>query len=613
MVNTMSVSTAKTRMLICGLAYCLFMLLATVSQAATPAANVADLQHYQRMLPYLFTHYDENSALDVVEVDDAWLNGQFSPPGGGYAGLGIKKNALWMRFELHNSATIERDVVLEYVDHGVAHLELFQLVNGTLRSLGDASYFDPFSARPLEHLRYAYQLTVPPETTQAYYALFKVDKAGPLFSDFRLWEPRAFQEFHSIELFFYGFFTGFLCLVIVVALIFYMSTRRVAMIYYIAFVAANLYGWGFIYGFLPEVFFRDGYHWRHMIIGGALTVSFAALFTRSLLELKSHTPRIDKLILGLALFGVLPLVAALLGYTGPALIAMEVHLSGMILLVVAALVRAWQGERIAFTFFVAWGLYLCGLLIYPARELGLIDHNSLTYWMAPVGNLLEVALLLMTIRVVIRRMDREREQAQLLYTKSLEEQKAQLAEQVRERTRDLELVAERAELEARTDSLTLLPNRRLFMEQLSKHLAAIKNSGAPLSVLLLDVDKFKQINDQYGHDGGDMVLKTLAQTFKSYTRQEDVCARIGGEEFVLMMPNTDLVAAAAISERIRAEIGKLTISFNNVEISVSFTGGLVQARPGETTSNLLIRADDLLYRGKRSGRNCIVAESNVTS
>lgn len=590
------------------------MHLATICLAQYQApVDISLLHTYQRLLPHLYTYYDESANLSISQVEEAWQNGLFTPPGGEDSGLGIKKNSLWMRFELTNSDTTVKKVILEYVDHGVAHLELFQAHNGSLRSLGEVSYFEPFSARPVEHLRYAYELRVPPGANQVYYALFKVDRAGPLFADFRLWEEKAFQTFRSIELYFYGFFTGFLSLVIIISFIFYLSTRRVAMMYYIAFVASNLYGWGFIYGFLPEVFFREGYHWRHMIIGGALAVSFAALFTRSLLELRAHTPFMDKLVVALAVFGMFPLVSAILGFTGPALIGMEIQLSGMILLVLAALVRAVQGEKIAITFVVAWALYLSGLLIYPARELGLIDHNTLTYWMAPVGALIEVALLLITILIVIKRMDREREQAQLLYTKSLEEQKTHLAEQVRERTLDLELAAEQAELEARTDSLTQIPNRRLFMEQLSRNLSTIADSGEPLSVLLLDVDEFKQINDQYGHDGGDVVLKALALTLNQQSRQQDLCARIGGEEFVLMMPGTDILAAKTLSERLRAKVNELSIPFAETQIKVSFTGGVVQAKAGESTSNLLNRADHLLYSGKRSGRNCIVTESNVTS
>ncbi len=594
------------------LAYCVCMHWATACLALNATAvDVAGLESYQRMHPYLYIYYDDNESLAPSEVEQAWRNNEFSPPLQSGTSLGIKNESLWMRFELRNSAAADREVVIEYVDHGVANLELFQVYDGELASLGRVSYFKPFSERPVEHLRYAYRLSLPPGTTQTYYALFEVDQAGPLFADFRLWDEGAFQKFRSSELYFYGFLTGFLCLVIIISLVFYLSTKRVAMIYYTVFVAANLYGWGFIYGFLPEVFFRDGHHWRHMIIGGVVAVSSAAMFTRSLLELKKYTPRLDKLVLALVLFGALPFFGALLGDTRIALIGMEIHLSGMLLLVTAALVRALQGERLAIMFFVAWSLYLLGMLIYPARELGLIEHTAFTYWVTPVGSILEVGLLLISIFILFRRLEHDREQAQVLYTRGLEEQKERLSELVRERTRELETVAERAELEARTDSLTQLPNRRLFIEQLTREFSAMERSRAPLSLMLLDIDKFKQINDQYGHECGDFVLQSLAKALDAHTRKQDLCARIGGEEFALMMPNTSVADARVLCERIRKEVTGLVIRFEQMEIGVSFTGGLIQAQPGDTTSDLLKRADDLLYEGKRSGRNRIVTDASA--
>lgn len=165
---------------------------------------------------------------------------------------------------------------------------------------------------------------------------------------------------------------------------------------------------------------------------------------------------------------------------------------------------------------------------------------------------------------------------------------------------------------ALTDTLTGLHNRR-YMET---HLATLVEQAVardkPLSVLFLDIDYFKSINDTHGHDAGDAVLREFAARLKKSIRGIDLACRYGGEEFVVVMPETDMAVAAMVAERLRRRIASEPIPIDNGARSVEMTisiGLAALASPEDTASNILKRADQALYRAKRDGRNRVVADA----
>ncbi|MCX7913448.1 MAG: sensor domain-containing diguanylate cyclase [Thermodesulfovibrionales bacterium] len=158
-----------------------------------------------------------------------------------------------------------------------------------------------------------------------------------------------------------------------------------------------------------------------------------------------------------------------------------------------------------------------------------------------------------------------------------------------------------------TDPLTGIMNRRAFAKILKREVSFARRHGLPLSVVMVDIDHFKGINDTYGHDMGDYVLKTFAKTIIGCMRQEDIFARFGGEEFVLILPSTPIESALHTSERLRQRIEKKKIRGLKARITASF--GITTLLPTDTYETFLKRADDALYCAKRMGRNrCIIKE-----
>jgi sigma-B regulation protein RsbU (phosphoserine phosphatase) len=155
--------------------------------------------------------------------------------------------------------------------------------------------------------------------------------------------------------------------------------------------------------------------------------------------------------------------------------------------------------------------------------------------------------------------------------------------------------------EARSDPLTGLPNRRHFDLALEERLARASTNrhSDAFSVAILDIDHFKPINDTYGHEVGDQVLKQLALILSSQIRESDLAARIGGEEFALLIPETSLEEANSVLERLRLAIETHPWQPVPVTASVGVTGYL----EGDTRESLITRADSALYRAKHLGRN----------
>ena len=161
---------------------------------------------------------------------------------------------------------------------------------------------------------------------------------------------------------------------------------------------------------------------------------------------------------------------------------------------------------------------------------------------------------------------------------------------------------------AATDALTGIGNRRQLMELGDREMRRARRYSNSLSIMLLDIDHFKPINDQHGHAVGDDALKAMVQCCLQQLREIDIICRLGGEEFVVLMPETPVEAAATAAERLRLAVADVKVPAANAQ-TVTFTVsiGLTAPRPDDKTlGDVLMRADEALYEAKHSGRNRVV-------
>jgi len=205
----------------------------------------------------------------------------------------------------------------------------------------------------------------------------------------------------------------------------------------------------------------------------------------------------------------------------------------------------------------------------------------------------------------------------LLATESMESEIHALQSQVDESAHEisgLRVNLQSARKEAMTDGLTGLANRKCFDDKLRTAVADAMETGEPLSLIMADLDHFKRLNDTFGHQMGDRVLQFVAQVLLKGIKGQDLAARYGGEEFTIILPDTPLIGAQMLADKLRKTVGAQRIVKKGAENKteqgvITLSMGVTDLSPGEPIEQFLGRADQLLYNAKKFGRNRVVAET----
>lgn len=226
---------------------------------------------------------------------------------------------------------------------------------------------------------------------------------------------------------------------------------------------------------------------------------------------------------------------------------------------------------------IQWAASMFGLLLLASSE------NTLDY---AAGLSVFIALTAYYTRAISQR---------LIEGIRLQHANGSLAAQLR-------VALQKVEIDAATDALTGQGNRRALDEVLKQQLARHAASGRPFSILMLDIDFFKNINDEFGHMVGDDVLRAFAQALRAFLRSADFCARFGGEEFVVVLPDTSLATALEVGERIRTGIAQAPL-LNKPRVQATVSIGVATMTVGQSLKDLFAAADAAVYLAKNEGRN----------
>lgn len=201
-------------------------------------------------------------------------------------------------------------------------------------------------------------------------------------------------------------------------------------------------------------------------------------------------------------------------------------------------------------------------------------------------------------RILIKEIDRVLKTNIALHSE-LDQANQGIAEQRRQ--------IEELRLQARIDSLTRIPNRAALDERLKEYVALFDRNKVIFSVLLLDIDHFKLVNDQHGHINGDRILRGVASKISDSIRANDFAARYGGEEFAVIFPGTGLKDAMLVSDRMRQDIARTNFRLDDKNVKMTVSGGLVECETGMGAEAVISAADKALYMAKNTGRNRVVA------
>ena len=255
-----------------------------------------------------------------------------------------------------------------------------------------------------------------------------------------------------------------------------------------------------------------------------------------------------------------------------------------------------ETDRVTIYSIILVTLAVCtDLILYIDYRSLPIDLSTIAFFVLILGQTFVVA------REYPRMLQREKDMAAQLKQANID-----LEEEVRTRTNELLQVNEKLEEMVRTDQLTGLPNRKAFEEGLLREIDRFDRTGLPLTLFILDADHFKSINDNYGHDIGDIVLKHLADIISGEARVIDLPSRIGGEEFAVLLTQTNIDGARMLAERIRSEVEKAIIVTGDQEIRFTISGGIAAYEKDMKSQEFFRNADQALYQAKELGRNRIL-------
>lgn len=217
------------------------------------------------------------------------------------------------------------------------------------------------------------------------------------------------------------------------------------------------------------------------------------------------------------------------------------------------------------------------------------------WWQTPIAIVIIGALTFLLLFVIFR-----------WRTYALHKRSEVLLQSVKDKTQELQLANERLKVLTTLDPLTEVYNRRGFTENLLREFSRYKREQIPFSIVLIDIDFFKKVNDNYGHESGDIVLKEIADVLRHSTRSYDMLARWGGEEFIALLPNTKLPEAIFIANKYREVIAEHVFKVKQGEIRITLTAGAACIEEHMNADDCISQADKLLYEGKSMGRNQVL-------
>ncbi|WP_296059779.1 diguanylate cyclase [uncultured Amphritea sp.] len=594
--------------LIFGLFICAFSVSPT-SAADTEAVSITGSESGVSVFPQISYFEDPEYWLTVDEAAALEEDGRFKVVASGYSGIGYPTSSIWMAFKLHNSTDKEQTLYLEYLNHIPEDIWLFQRDESSQGEFDEdfSSIREAGARRPVNQLRPVFKTTLKPGETRQYFAK-TADKTGQaVYVDFLIWSPGELETTKTLELVLYSAAFGILLTIMLLSLSLFLSLRRSSFLYYSGYIFFSILVWGKTSGLIPNLMTSTSliqYFWVY----SGLMVAFAMMFGRTFLNTKKYLPKLDTLLKLNVLVGLSQIPLFYLGMHSLSIDFLKISMLGFPLLIFAGLLRWRQGNPLALIFSGAWLLYTYAVSSYPFRDNGLLVQDITALHIPIVAAIIETTLLFITLTLQTRQIQKANEKTKQDYLLLLTNHAAELEKQVEEKTRQLVSEKQRAEKEARTDALTNIANRRSFIRTGKQIISQSKQASTACGMIQLDADFFKSVNDRYGHASGDEALRTIAQSISENIRANDVAARMGGEEFAIITPCTDLKNLILVAERIRKKIEATTITHEEQTFQITCSFGCALYQPNDDLDSLLERADKALYAAKKAGRNCVKAE-----
>jgi len=553
--------------------------LTVVASAAVHAGSTLDLSARDsrplgRHIEYL---QETGHPLDLSEAEQALATGRFQTSRHAILNFGIGAPPVWLALRVDNPTGHYLTRRLLIKNSWVDRIDIYFRQAGAVTSYQRVGDELPFAKRPRVSRYFDLPYSFAPGAGSI---LMRVQTPDPMALPIQLLTPIQDGTRNTFDNYTFGFVYGALIALLTYNFILFLRLKiwRYAFysLYLTSFIATNLSytGHGFWWLWPDSVAWQSWSNPLLMTLYGATGLVFAIFF----LETRRHLPRIHRwTVLSVAAFVLAELATVSDGSrVGSLLVAFGFVLFFSVLMVVLGLVSWRAGLSYAKYFLIAALGAVIGAAITALAVWGFIPFNNWTYRAAEIGTLFEAVLLALA-----------------------------LADQFRVNVEQ----KNRAEQLARIDPLTALNNRRGFEELAAPVWSSGLRQKRHMAMILMDLDHFKSFNDTYGHATGDLILKRVGDELKRTARAGDITARWGGEEFILLLPETTLSDAISVAGRLRTGIKAIRLAHRGETLSLTASFGVAgfQGETGDLEA-LITTTDQQLYRAKQEGRDQVCAD-----
>lgn len=540
--------------------------------------------------------------------------------------VGVPNEFHWFRFTLNSpEPTQARLIEIDYALLDRVNLWFVQ-DNKVLAEymFGDSLLFEQ---RAIDHEKFLFPV---PTSAQPIEVYISANSKGLMRLPLYIWQQEDFLEFASKNGLIMGGFFGLMLAMGLSNLFFFVTTRSPTFLVYAGYVIflaltlATQQGIGYRYLWPNSPWLQQ----HSMGIFANLTVCLSIIFCDLLLNVRAYNTRLSMLLKIIALSFLLSLIISLFI---PLQVFINVFLlmlcaSGLVILAVT--IWLWvKGHAIGGYYTLAWAILIFSGFLVTLDVFNIVNFTLPSYYLFMLGVGMETLLLALILAISHNQqrqtlldtqaelLNQER-QVQLTQNDMLALQEStteELEYKVQERTLELEVALRELsetnrELQEKNtlDALTGIRNRSYFDKKYQAEVRRSRREQTQLSVVMMDIDHFKNVNDQHGHLVGDECIKTVAHTLKkALKRPSDEVCRYGGEEFALILPSTDLEGALTLVEQLRDEIEKTSIQAENVSVNITISAGIGTAIAdlNQPEDIILALADKQLYAAKNAGRN----------
>ena len=517
----------------------------------------------------------ENKPHTLNEIVEKSEKNLFSTLQKNHSKFGFTDNIFWIKTITRNNSSTKSFQVMELNHPSLDYIDIYELKNKELilkKKLGDLRLYDKSTFMPNPN----YEFSISAGERKVFF--IKIVSEGSLNIGISVQDTNTYNLSSSKQIKWLSFYFGAIVIMLMYNFIIYLIIKNRSFLYYVLFHVSYIIFALSLSGISFELFWPHSPWLNQYVIpmSMALIGVFGILFAIHFMDIKNMSIKLYKFLYLLAfmsfLIFLLPLLTAY-NFT----IQLSSFISffiAVVLFTTSIYLLIFKKNKNALFYVIAWGFFFLGVAIAHLSNIGFIPSTLITNFSSQIGSFFEA--LLLSIGLAYYYNGLKSEHSELTYTNKI--------------LREL----------SQTDVLTGIYNRRYFYNEAHTLLSIAKEKNSECYLLMIDLDYFKGINDTYGHDIGDKVLKSFANICQTTLRENDIFARFGGEEFVLFLSGTDKSTAIEIAQSINTAIRHASFDFApDLKLTVSI--GL--SNNTRELSTLLEEADQALYQAKESGRD----------